>query len=70
MGSIAATWSSKKQEIAALSTTEVEYIVVTSSAYQVAWLRRLLSNIGQEQNITIEIYYENKSAIALTKNLV
>lgn len=49
MGSIAATWSSKKQEIAALSTTEVEYIVVTSSAYQVAWLRRLLSNIGQEQ---------------------
>lgn len=49
MGSIAATWSSKKQEIATLSTTEVEYIVVTSSAYQVAWLRRLLSNIGQEQ---------------------
>lgn len=69
MGSTAVTWSSKKQEITTLSITEAEYISVTSLACQPVWLRRLLSNIREEQkNAITEIYCENRSAIALTKN--
>ena len=47
MGSAAVTWSSKKQEITALSTTEAEYVATTSSACQAIWIRRILTNMGQ-----------------------
>ena len=68
MGLTAITWSSKWQAIIALSTTEAEYISATSLACQAVWLRRLLLDIGQEQKGTTDIYYDNKSAIALIKN--
>ena len=68
IGSATITWSPNWQEITALSTTEAEYISATSSACQVVWLRKLLSDIGQEQKGATDIYYDNKSAIALTKN--
>lgn len=43
LGSSVITWSSKKQPIAALLTTEAEYIAATSAACQAIWLRRILA---------------------------
>jgi len=38
----AVSWSSKKQELVTLSTTEAEYVVVTHAAKEAVWLRRLI----------------------------
>ena len=42
LSSNAVSWSSKKQSVVTLSTTEAQFIVVASSACQVVWLRRIL----------------------------
>lgn len=36
------SWYSKKQPIVSLSTTKVEFSIVTSGFYQAIWLKRLL----------------------------
>ena len=42
IGSGVLFWSSKKQQVTALSTVEAEYIAVANSVIQVLWLRRVL----------------------------
>ena len=44
VNSSAISWSSKKQLVVTLSTTEAEFIVATSSVCQVVWLRRILKS--------------------------
>lgn len=39
--SVAISWSSKKQPIVTLSTTETEYIATASCACQCVWPRRI-----------------------------
>ncbi|KAL7129296.1 hypothetical protein ABFS83_13G056600 [Erythranthe nasuta] len=68
LGSGAVTWSSKKQATAALSSSEAEYMAVTSAACQVVWLRRILAELQQEQEGATEIFCDNKSTISMTKN--
>ncbi|KAL7584095.1 secreted RxLR effector protein 161-like [Lactuca sativa] len=43
LGSGVVSWSSKKQDIVALSSSEAEYFTTTSSACQAMWLRRILN---------------------------
>lgn len=62
------TWSSKKQPIVALSSTEVEYAAATSAAYQAVWLRQLLNELGYKQEEATSIYCDNVSAVFLYKN--
>ncbi|XP_039119918.1 uncharacterized mitochondrial protein AtMg00810-like, partial [Dioscorea cayenensis subsp. rotundata] len=49
LGSAAIAWSSKKQLITALSSTEAEYISVTSAACEAVRLRRLLEELNEKQ---------------------
>nr|GEX26750.1 zinc finger, CCHC-type [Tanacetum cinerariifolium] len=49
MFQISITWSSKKQEMFAFSSSKVEYAAVTSIARQVLWLRTLLVDFNCEQ---------------------
>ncbi|KAK9669666.1 hypothetical protein RND81_13G146900 [Saponaria officinalis] len=71
LGSGAVTWSSKKQETVALSSSEAEYTAATSAARQVFWLRKLLADLGCVQTeATAEIYCDNRAAIAMRKNPV
>ncbi|XP_016579224.2 secreted RxLR effector protein 161-like [Capsicum annuum] len=46
LGSGAISWSSKKQEVVALSTSESEYIALASAACQEVWLRRLVADFN------------------------
>ena len=68
LGSGAVCWSSKKQAVTALSSSEAEYTAATSSACQAVWLRRILADINQEHEEPTVIYCDNKAAIAMTKN--
>ena len=64
------TWSSKKHPTTALSSFEAEYMVVASSACQVIWMRRILSDMKQEQDGVTLILCDNKSTISMMKNPV
>ncbi|KAM1053550.1 hypothetical protein ACFX2I_000976 [Malus domestica] len=70
MSSGAVSWSSKKQPVVTLSTTEAEFIAAASSACQVVWLRRIMESLNQEQYGPTLVYCDNVSAIKLSKNLV
>ncbi|XP_058740883.1 uncharacterized mitochondrial protein AtMg00810-like [Vicia villosa] len=70
LGTGAISWSSKKQPVVALSTTEAEYTTTISCATQTIWMRRILEVIHQKQKSPTKIYCDNKSAIALSKNPV
>lgn len=64
----AVSWSSKKQSIVALSTTEAEYIAAVSCATQGVWMARVLDKIGESLEECITIKCDNSSTIQLSKN--
>jgi len=53
-----------------LSSTKVEYVATTTAACHAVWLRRLLKDMGHTVKDTTTIFYENISAIDLSKNHV
>jgi hypothetical protein len=68
LSSGAVSWSSKKQAVVTLSTTEAEFIVAASCACQAVWLRRMLENLDHASAETTIIYCDNSSTIKLSKN--
>jgi hypothetical protein len=70
LGDGAATWSSQKQRVIALSSCEAEYITETAAACQAVWLARLLEEMMVTRADTPRIMMDNMLAIALSKNPV
>ena len=66
----AVSWSSKKQPVVTLSTTEAEFIVVASYACQAVWLRRMLEKLNHASTGAIVMYCDNSSTIKLSRNPV
>jgi len=63
----AITWYSSLQAIAALSTTEAEYIAATEGMKEAIWLRGLASELGFQQDVLV-IFCDSQSVIHLTRN--
>jgi hypothetical protein len=70
LGSAAISWSSKKQPIVALSSTEAEYRGAAVVTCEAIWLKRLLKDLQVTVTERITIYCDNISSIQLAKNLV
>lgn len=70
LGSRAVSWSSKKQPIVTLSTTEAEFVAATSCACQAIWLKKILEELHFKQEGATAIYCDNSSTIKLSKNPV
>ncbi|XP_050241952.1 secreted RxLR effector protein 161-like [Quercus robur] len=70
LGTGVVSWSSKKQPIVTLSTTEAEFVVATACACQAIWLKKILEELQFKEDGPILIYCDNSSAIKLSKNPV
>jgi hypothetical protein len=69
IGTGAVTWSSKKQQIIALSSTESEYIGQTHMLKEILWIRQFLGELTADFNHPTILYSDNQGAIALAKNI-
>ncbi|XP_049390301.1 secreted RxLR effector protein 161-like [Solanum stenotomum] len=67
LGSTLISWGTKKQNSVALSTVEVEYVVVASCCAQLLWIKKQLEDFGVLTN-TIHLICDNTSAINMAKN--
>ncbi len=62
------SWSSRRQTTVAKSSTEAEYVALSSCTQEAVWLRRLLKNLGKDMTLPTVIYEDNQGAIELAKN--
>ena len=63
----AISWKASLQSIAALSTTEAEYISATEGVKEALWIRGLVNELGLTQDV-LTVFCDSQSAIHLTKN--
>jgi hypothetical protein len=64
------SWQSVKQQVVALSSCEAEYIAASTASTQPLWLVRLLDDLFGRDTRAVKLRVDNKSALALPKNLV
>jgi hypothetical protein len=64
----AVSWSSKKQELVTLSTTEAEYVTSSQASHEAVWLHRLIGEIFCPLKQPTLLYCDTQSAIALAQN--
>ena len=61
-------WSSKKQPVVALSTTEAEYVAACEGGKTVVWLGYLMEELLGEKVVKIPLYCDNDGAVKLVHN--
>ena len=70
----AVAWKSQRQATVALSTMESEYMALTEATKELKWLRTLLAELGYSNgdgtDQPTDLFSDNQSAIALTRNPV
>lgn len=68
MSNGAISWSSKKQRTVALSSTEAEYMALSTAACDVLWVKQLAQELDSPSNDPTIILCDNESTINLGKN--
>ena len=68
IGGATISWKSKRQSIVALSSTEAEYVALSSATQEIVWLRSLLAAMGLEQKEATKLHEDNQGSISLSKN--
>jgi hypothetical protein len=58
-------WSSQKQTVTAISTTEAEYVATWAATRQVIWIRDFFAEIGYPVANPTPLYFDNQSCIRL-----
>lgn len=68
MSNAAISWSSKRQPIVALSSTEAEYIAISSAVGEIMWLRQMANEMNADMVKKVTLYCDNQSAIKLAES--
>lgn len=68
MSGAAISWTSKRQPIVALSSTEAEYIAMSSAVNEIIWLKQLADEINKDIVGKVTLYCDNQSAIKLSES--
>jgi len=61
------SWSTKRQEMVAMSITEAEYVAVSRAVQQVMWLSFFFDKVSLPQKKLVTLFINNNSAIEITK---
>ncbi|CAL2272719.1 unnamed protein product [Prunus armeniaca] len=64
------TWRSKKQKVVSRSSAEAKYYGMAQGVCKLLWLRRLLRDLGFGAQKPMDLYCDNKTAIAIAHNPV
>eukprot|EP00253_Pinus_taeda_P027513 PITA_27513 len=70
LGSDVVTWTSKKQQVVALSSTEAEYRGAVKASCEAVWLRRMLADMHASQTGPTSLFCDNQRVLKLAKNPV
>ena len=68
LGKRLVSWISKKQDCISQSTIEAEYVATVVNCSNIIWFKQLLVGMKIEIKDPIIIYYDNTSAINISKN--
>lgn len=64
----AISWTSRKQDLVSISSTESEYYALSETAREVQWLIRLLTDFNVIYDDAIEIHCDSQSCIKMIQN--
>ena len=67
-GGMAVSWSSQKQSVVALSSSEAKYIIATTATFQAVWMNWLIGELTNNEETKVKLMVDNQSAIMLSKN--
>ncbi|CAI7917246.1 unnamed protein product [Closterium sp. NIES-54] len=70
VGGSPVSWKSKKQGEIAHSSTESEYMALFHGVKEVVWMKRLLEELGQEQEGPTPVFCDSQGAFAMAHNAV
>ena len=68
VGTSLVSWASRRQPVAAKSTTEAEYIAANEAGSEGVWFRSFLEELGYPQTSATALYIDNQSTIKVGKN--
>jgi hypothetical protein len=65
----AISWSCRKQSMVTMSSAEAEYVALTETTKEIAWIKRVAEQFGIDCGGPTTIYTDSQSAIAMVNNL-
>ncbi|KAK3032393.1 hypothetical protein RJ639_036410 [Escallonia herrerae] len=68
LGSSPISWLSKKQSIVSRSTFKAEYRAMATTASEIIWLLRLLSDLGVSHQNPVSLFCDNQAALHIVAN--
>jgi hypothetical protein len=68
LGSSPISWSSRKQDVTTLSSTEAEYLALTEGTQLALWMQRILEDMGVRGGRTPMLLVDNAGAARLAEN--